>query len=80
MDSPIRPIQDSPVSGPAPVHRRRKNDERPFDLERELAHGGRHRSKDDDREGPGPPENHHEDTPVAPPDEDEAGGRLDVTA
>ena len=80
MDSPIRPIEDSPITRPAPVRRRRENEERPFDLERELTGDPQDGPRRDDAEESTVHENHHADTPVAPPEEGEAGGHLDVTA
>lgn len=80
MDAPIRPVDDSPVTGPAPVRRRRENRDQPFELERELAGEPRQRPREDADERANDHPNTHEDVPVAPPEEGEAGGRLDVTA
>jgi len=73
MDPSIRPVEPGP-SAPAPL-RRRQGDGRPFDLEREVANP----SADSEEDEP-PPRREREPTPVAPPEEDEAGSHIDLTA
>ena len=72
MDSSIRPVAPGP-NAPDPL-RRRQGAQQGFDLERELARR-EHESATDDE-----PSTHREPTPVSPPDEDEAGTHLDLTA
>ena len=74
MDFSIRRIESSPVRGSGPSKRRRREEEQAvFDLDLEHARPAQ-------QPAPEPSTQHHEDTPVSAPDEDEAGGRLDVTA
>lgn len=73
MDPSIRPVEPGP-SAPAPL-RRRQGDGRAFDLERELGH-----APDEDADKDAPPRREREPTPVAPPEEDEAGSHIDLTA
>ena len=72
MDPSIRPV----ASGPNALDplRRRQGGQQEFDLERELARREREPASDDE------PPAHREPTPVSPPDEDEAGTHLDLTA
>lgn len=75
FESSLRPIEPAPL---APLReRQRRGQERPFDLERQL--GGR-RAEPGDESTAAQPESEARDAPVAPRAEDEAGGRLDVTA
>ena len=74
MDPAIRPVQPGPRAPDAV--RRRREEERPFDLERELARRG-----DEECEGEQPRARHDpEETPVGPRPDDEAGSHLDLTA
>lgn len=76
FDPALRPIETQPLR---PLHeRQRRGNERAFDLERELSE--RSRSRPEEPAEPSEPVPEHEDAPVAPRAEDEAGGRLDVTA
>ena len=71
VDFSIRRIDSSPIRGVGPSKRRRADDEHAgFDLELEDARPA----------APETPTEHSAETPFAGPDEDEAGGRLDVTA
>ena len=68
----LRPIEPSPLT---PLReRQRRGNERAFDLEREL---GEH---PEDPQSEQPVADEHEDAPLAPRADDEAGGHLDVTA
>jgi len=70
MDFSIRRIDSSPVRRTGAAKRRRRDPEQPvFDLDPEAA-----------PPAPEPRADPLEDAPVADPDPDEAGGRLDVTA
>ena len=73
MEPSIRPVERGP-NAPAAL-RRRTGDGPFFDLEREL---GRRREEEPTSDEEPPRE--REPTPVAPPDEDEAGTHLDLTA
>jgi hypothetical protein len=71
MDPSIRPVAPGPN---APDALRRRQGGKPFDLERELARRDEGHESDGDAAAP------REPTPVAPPDDDEAGTHLDLTA
>jgi len=72
MDSSIRPVAPGP-NAPDPL-RRRQGGSQGFDLERELAR------REDDAPSDDEPPAQREPTPVSPPDDDEAGTHLDLTA
>jgi hypothetical protein len=74
MDPSIRPVEPGP-SAPAPL-RRRPGEGKPFDLERELTRPDEEEPPDEEQAA----RREREPTPVAPPDSDEAGGRIDLTA
>ena len=74
MDPAIRPIQPGPRA-PDPV-RRRRGDEQPFDLERELERG----ASDEEPDAQPAPRHDPDETPVGPRPDDEAGSHLDLTA
>ncbi|HVS18847.1 MAG TPA: hypothetical protein VMT18_09635 [Planctomycetota bacterium] len=71
----LRPIETSPLT-PLRERPRRKNDH-DFDLQRELA--GERREDEDEPASDGASAEVR-DAPVAPRAEDEAGGRIDLTA
>jgi hypothetical protein len=72
MDFSVRRIESNPTRGVGPPRRRRRDGEGEFDLE--LA--------EEQPAEPAPSESSapHRDTPVAPPSEDDVGGRIDLTA
>jgi hypothetical protein len=74
FDPGLRPIEPAPLAPLSPLRaRQRRGDGRAFDLEREL--------EGEAQPEPDPDSPHSAaDAPVAPRADDEAGGRLDVTA
>ena len=82
MDFSIKRIESGPVRGlGAPMHRKDRAPEFTIEGEEERPEpDGDRRNRRDGHDEQGAHHDHDDDTPISPKLDDEAGGRLDVTA